>query len=199
MTKLPWQGKEFKADHEVFVPTKPGECILVDQMTSTEVGFFAQLKGKLTKKRYKCATVFVDHFICLHLNTSNLTTSPTKHLPPSLPSSSTQQSLESRSYFITATMYASMIMPSGKRAMMQGNNSPSVGSMPIFKMALPSKPSGTSWKAHGSNCSMRVLAGRRQSTLHCGHKPCKMKLTFTTTYQCWRMAHLGWSFSAQFK
>jgi hypothetical protein len=31
-------------------------------MTSTEVGFFAQLKGKLTKKRYKCATVFVDHF-----------------------------------------------------------------------------------------------------------------------------------------
>jgi hypothetical protein len=31
-------------------------------MTSIEVGFFAQLKGKLTKKRYKCATVFVDHF-----------------------------------------------------------------------------------------------------------------------------------------
>jgi hypothetical protein len=62
MTKLPWQGKETKADHEVFVPTKPGECVLVEQMTSTEVGFFAQLKGKLTKKRYKCATVFVDHF-----------------------------------------------------------------------------------------------------------------------------------------
>jgi hypothetical protein len=31
-------------------------------MTSTEVGFFAQLKGKLTKKCYKRATVFVDHF-----------------------------------------------------------------------------------------------------------------------------------------
>ncbi len=27
----------------------------------------------------------------------------------------------------------------------------------------------------------------------------KMQLTFTTTYQCWRMAHLGWSFSAQFE
>jgi hypothetical protein len=26
------------------------------------VGFFAQLKGKLTKKRYKCATFFVDHY-----------------------------------------------------------------------------------------------------------------------------------------
>jgi hypothetical protein len=52
MTKLPLQGKETKADHEVFVATKPGECVLVDQMTSTEVGFYAQkkLKGKLTKE-----------------------------------------------------------------------------------------------------------------------------------------------------
>ncbi len=62
MTKLSWQGKETKANHKVFVTTKPGECILADQMTSTEVGFYAQLKGKLTKKHYKCTTVFVDHF-----------------------------------------------------------------------------------------------------------------------------------------
>jgi hypothetical protein len=33
MTKLPWRGKETKADYEVFVATKPGECILVYQMT----------------------------------------------------------------------------------------------------------------------------------------------------------------------
>jgi hypothetical protein len=52
MTKLPWQGKEIKANHEVFIATKPGESVLVDQMTSTEVGFCAQLKGKLTKKQY---------------------------------------------------------------------------------------------------------------------------------------------------
>ena len=39
MTKLPWQGKETKANHKVFVATKNGECISVDQMTSTEVGF----------------------------------------------------------------------------------------------------------------------------------------------------------------
>jgi hypothetical protein len=43
MTKLPWQGKETKANHEVFVATKPGQCISVDQMMSTEVGFYAQL------------------------------------------------------------------------------------------------------------------------------------------------------------
>jgi hypothetical protein len=61
ITKLPWQGKETKVDHEVFIATKPEECILANIMTLTEVGFYVQLKGKLTKKRYKCATVFVNH------------------------------------------------------------------------------------------------------------------------------------------
>ncbi len=65
MTKLPWQSQETKANHEVFVSTKPGECVLVDQMTSTEVGIYAQLKGKLTKKCYKCATIIVDYYNCL--------------------------------------------------------------------------------------------------------------------------------------
>ncbi len=62
MTRLPWRGKESKSDHQVFVATKPGECISVDQMESLQVGFFAQLKGKVTKKRYTGATIFVDHF-----------------------------------------------------------------------------------------------------------------------------------------
>ena len=31
-------------------------------MSSTELGFVAQLKGKLTKKQYCCAIVFVDHY-----------------------------------------------------------------------------------------------------------------------------------------
>ncbi len=35
-------------------------------MESTEVGCFAQLKGSLTKKRYRYCTVFVDHFSRLH-------------------------------------------------------------------------------------------------------------------------------------
>ncbi len=62
MTKIPWRGKEIKASHEVFIATKPGECISVDQIASTEVRFFVQMKGKLTKRRYRCATIFVDHF-----------------------------------------------------------------------------------------------------------------------------------------
>jgi hypothetical protein len=41
MTKLPWQGKESKSTHQVFIATKPGECVSVDQMESLQVGFFA--------------------------------------------------------------------------------------------------------------------------------------------------------------
>ncbi len=66
MTKLPWHGKELALSHEIFVATKPGEIVSVEQMESTEVGFFAQLKGSLTKKRYRYCTVFVDHFSQLH-------------------------------------------------------------------------------------------------------------------------------------
>jgi hypothetical protein len=62
MTKIPWCVKESKSSHEVFVETKPGETVSVNQMVSTEVGIFAQLKGKLTKKRYRCCTNFVDHY-----------------------------------------------------------------------------------------------------------------------------------------
>jgi hypothetical protein len=50
MTRIPWHGRETKASHKVFIATMPGECISVDQMTSTEVRFYAQMKGKLTKK-----------------------------------------------------------------------------------------------------------------------------------------------------
>ena len=62
MTKIPWRGKETKASHKVFIPTKLGEWVSVNQMMSTEVGFYAQMKGKLTKKSYRCATVFVNHY-----------------------------------------------------------------------------------------------------------------------------------------
>jgi hypothetical protein len=60
MTKVPWRGRETSL--EVFVATKAGQCVSVDQLVSTQVGFIAQLKGTLTKKRYTATTVFVDHY-----------------------------------------------------------------------------------------------------------------------------------------
>ena len=41
--------------------TEPGQCISVDQLESTTPGLIAQVKGWLTKKRDRVATIFVDH------------------------------------------------------------------------------------------------------------------------------------------
>jgi len=60
MTKVPWKSRE--VTRTVFKATKLGQCVSVDQMISTQVGFYAQLKGRLTKQCYRCATIFVDHF-----------------------------------------------------------------------------------------------------------------------------------------
>ncbi len=49
MTKVPWKGQETSS--KVFVATKAGQCVSVDQMISMQVGFIAQLKRTLTKKR----------------------------------------------------------------------------------------------------------------------------------------------------
>jgi hypothetical protein len=53
MTKIPWRGKETKTSHEVFIATKEGECISIDQMTSTEVGRYPPMIGELTMRRYR--------------------------------------------------------------------------------------------------------------------------------------------------
>jgi hypothetical protein len=46
----------------VFVATKAGQCVSVDQLISMQVGFIAQLKQSLTKKHYTAATIFGDHY-----------------------------------------------------------------------------------------------------------------------------------------
>jgi hypothetical protein len=73
MTKLPWQGKETKASHKVFIATKPGECVSVHQMISTEVGFYTQLKREAYQE-----VVQGCHHICQPLQP------PTFHPPPTL-------------------------------------------------------------------------------------------------------------------
>ena len=60
MTRVPWKNKE--TTRSVFKATKPEQCVSVDQMISMQVGFYAQLKGRLTKQQYRGATIFVDHF-----------------------------------------------------------------------------------------------------------------------------------------
>ncbi len=52
MTKVPWRGMDNAG--EVFIATRPGQCVSVDQMISTQVGFIAQLKDSLTKQLLVC-------------------------------------------------------------------------------------------------------------------------------------------------
>jgi hypothetical protein len=46
----------------VFAATKAWQYVSVDQLILMQVGFIAQLKGTLTKKRYTAAIVFTDHY-----------------------------------------------------------------------------------------------------------------------------------------
>lgn len=63
MTKQPWRTKPSKQrKSEIYTVTRPGQCVSVDQLESQTPGLIPQLKGKLTRQRYKAATVFVDHF-----------------------------------------------------------------------------------------------------------------------------------------
>ena len=41
---------------------RPVQCVSVEMLESPRVGFIAHMKGRLTKKRHRYATVLVDHF-----------------------------------------------------------------------------------------------------------------------------------------
>ena len=61
MTRVAWRTRS-KTNNKVYEATYPGKCVSVDQMESTQAGFVAQLKGRLTTECYKAATIFVDPF-----------------------------------------------------------------------------------------------------------------------------------------
>jgi hypothetical protein len=68
MTKMPWRTNASPNQAKTVVVTWPGDCVSVDQLESSTPGFVAQLKGILTKRRYTCATIFVDHYSRLGYN-----------------------------------------------------------------------------------------------------------------------------------
>ena len=61
LTKRAWRTKA-KRKKSIHTATRPGQYVSVDQMESTIAGFLAQLKGRITGRRYYYATVFVDHY-----------------------------------------------------------------------------------------------------------------------------------------
>jgi hypothetical protein len=62
-TRRPWRSKTpNNVDETVRTVTRSGDCVSVDQLESSTPGLVAQLKGRPTIKRYKAATIFLDHF-----------------------------------------------------------------------------------------------------------------------------------------
>ena len=61
-TRRPWRHKKKKNFKPPEPPTKPGQVVSVDQLVSPTPGLIAQMTGILTTKRYKYATIYVDHY-----------------------------------------------------------------------------------------------------------------------------------------
>ena len=61
-TRRQWRHKRRHHWTEKKQATKPGEVVSVDQLISPAPGLVAQMTGILAKKRYKCATVYVDQY-----------------------------------------------------------------------------------------------------------------------------------------
>jgi hypothetical protein len=176
-----------------------GQCVSVNQMISTQVGFIAQLKGTLTKKCCTAATVFVKHYSKLK-NIHLMTSSPLKkQWKPQEPSNTLPSSTTSASSTTTATTDSLQTTPSRTAAVQRGSNSPSVGSTPTSKMAFQRKPSGIFERVHKSSSSMRANNGRPPSTWPFGHMLSGALFTSTILYLFWRMVPQGLSILAPFK
>ena len=73
-TCKPWRDKPATA-RPLCTITKPGQCISVNQLTSTTPGLVTQLRGKATTKQYMVATIFVGHYSGLNFTHLQKTTS----------------------------------------------------------------------------------------------------------------------------
>ncbi len=62
--RRPWKTKPkvVQQDGNLGTASEPGQCISIDQFAYSTPGLIAQIKGWLTKKRYKVASIFVDLF-----------------------------------------------------------------------------------------------------------------------------------------
>jgi hypothetical protein len=58
--KRSWRSRSSDNKDEARKPTKPGQCVSVDQLASPTPGLVAQMIGFLTMTRCKHATIYVD-------------------------------------------------------------------------------------------------------------------------------------------
>ena len=52
--------RKVRSTNEQHKKYKPGDMVVVDTLISSTPGFIAQMKGRLTNRRYHNATIYVD-------------------------------------------------------------------------------------------------------------------------------------------
>ncbi|KAI2489917.1 hypothetical protein MHU86_24671 [Fragilaria crotonensis] len=62
MTRRAKRTKNEKSRIEARVLTGPGSCVSVDQLESRTMGLIGHMKGTPTVQRYRCATIYIDHY-----------------------------------------------------------------------------------------------------------------------------------------
>ena len=62
MTRRAKRTKNEKSKIEARTVTGPGSCVSVDQLESRTAGLIGHMKGTPTVQRYRCATIYIDHF-----------------------------------------------------------------------------------------------------------------------------------------
>jgi hypothetical protein len=196
MTKVPWKGRETSSD--VFVATKAGQCVSVNQMILMQVGFIAQLKGTLTKKRYTVATVFVDHYsrlMYIHLMTK-LTSEETMEAKQAFKHFAKQHGVRVLHYHCDNGQFADNAFKNSCRAKKQRLTFCGVNAH--FQNCIEEK-FVRDLGVHGSSSSMRANDGRPPSTWPFGHMLSGAPFTSAILYLFWRMVPQGLSILAPFK
>ena len=61
MVKLPTMTKGIAPVRNIHPTTRPEQCVSVDQTECSTPGFILKLKGRLSRKRYRVTTLFIDH------------------------------------------------------------------------------------------------------------------------------------------
>ena len=107
-------------------------------MQSTQISFISQLKGKLTLWQYKCATIFVDHYLRYHFAhlQETLSSADTIDTKEAFPLSGIQGPWEFLFANIIVTMADFLTMISYKALNRTANALNFVVSMLTFKMAF---------------------------------------------------------------
>jgi hypothetical protein len=177
-TKRPWRTKGQSGTLKEV--TLPGQCVSVDQLESPVAGFIGQNKGFFFRKRYKVATIFVDHFsrlsyVYLQESTKGVQTLAAKRSFEAYSSShgvKVQQYHADNGRFVST--YSSIPVRNWVRRY------PCVESVHTSKMALLKEGSRISLKGPERPCYTPFTGGPQQSQSTCGHMHFATSMRYTT-------------------